>query len=97
MHVFDENYLQLIRRLDVEEQADGRFAFALPVLDLQAHQVSAAGGELGRVPPQLFVFEFLAVPQPHHQRRPNGLPLAAERLGDETVGLPRDVFLAAVL
>lgn len=78
MDVLDEDHLQLVRRGEVEEQADSGLAFALPVVDLQPQQVPLAGLKLSRVAPQFLVLEFLAVPQPHHERRPDGLPLAAE-------------------
>ena len=56
-----------------------------------------AGRELRRVAPQLPVLELLAIPQPHDQRGPHRLPLAAESVGDEDVRVARDVLLAAVL
>ena len=50
--------------------------------------------ELSRLIP---VLELLAVPQPHHQRRPDRLPLAAKGVGDKDVRLPGDLSFAPVL
>src|SRR4051812_46832635 len=95
--VLNEDHLELVRRLHVEEQADRRLAFALPVVDLQAQQLPPAGLELRRVAPQLFVLELLAVPQAHHQGGPDRLPLAGEGVGDEDARFPRDFLLPPVL
>ena len=61
VRILDENRLQLVRHFLVKVEADRRRAFALPVVDLQPERVPFAGGEFGRVAPQLPVLEFLAI------------------------------------
>ena len=96
MGILDEDRLQFVGHLAVEVQADRRFPLALLVVDLQTER-AVGKGELRRVAPKLPVRKLVAVPQPHDQRGPYRLPLAAERVGDEDVRLMRDVLFPAVL
>ena len=86
---FDRSY--------VEKYADGGLAFALPVVDFEAQRVLAAGLELRRIAPQFAVAKLATVPKAHDQRGVDGLPFAAEGVGDEDVGMLGDVPFAAVL
>ena len=96
MGILDKDRLQFVADLSIKVQADRRLPLALLVVDLQTER-AVGKGELRRVAPKLPVRKLVAVPQPHDQRGPYRLPLAAERVGDEDVRLMRDVLFPAVL
>ena len=97
MSVFDKDRLQFVGNLVVEVKADRPCSFALLVVNLQTQKMSLCRFKLRGITPQLSVFKLVAVPQPHDQCRPHGLPLATERVGDENIWLIRNIFFPSVL